>query len=110
MESRSDMNQQQTPVVKKINHITGRTTKTKGSGLRGVIILYAQHSQRLIWNMEPGFQVTPPRSDVARLERIQKAATMMVSWFEDTKSKEKLRGAGLFHLKATGSLGQHNLI
>lgn len=47
MESRSDMNQQQTPAVKKINRVTGRITKTKGSGLRGVIILYAQHSTQI---------------------------------------------------------------
>lgn len=39
------------------------------------------------------------RRDVDKLERIQKAAVTMVSLLEDTKSKEWLRGAGLFHLR-----------
>lgn len=40
----------------------------------------------------------PHKRDADKLERIQKATTTMVSWLEDTKSKERLRGAGLFHL------------
>lgn len=82
------MNQQQALMAMKVNPIPGCISKTKGSGLRGVIV-YAQHSCRLIWNTESGFQVTPPpptttkKRDADKLERVQKAATMTVSWLED---------------------------
>lgn len=59
MDSRLDMNQRQAFMAMKVNPIPGCISKTKGSGLRGVIV-YAQHSCRLIWNTESGFQVTPP--------------------------------------------------
>ena len=102
MDSRLDMSQQQNLVAMKVNHIPGCISKIKGNGLRGAIVLYAQHSCRLIWNTESGFQVTSllrQRRDVDKLERVQKAATTMVSWLEDTKSQERLSGAGLFHLQ-----------
>lgn len=59
MDSRWDMNQQQALMAMKVNPIPGCISRTKGSGLRGVIV-NAQHSCRLIWNTESGFQVTPP--------------------------------------------------
>lgn len=59
MDSRLDRNWQQTLTAMKVNHIPGCISKIKGSGLRGVIALYAQLARKLIWNTESGFQVTP---------------------------------------------------
>lgn len=46
---------------------------------------------------------TPTKDD--KLERVQKAATTMVNWLEHTKSKERLRGAGFFHLQKRREMG-----
>lgn len=60
------------------------------------------------------FRSLPPRQrrDADKLERVQKAATTMVSWLEDTKSKEGEKGrlVSLAEEKAAESWEQHNLI
>ncbi|KAK4818159.1 hypothetical protein QYF61_007307 [Mycteria americana] len=109
MDSRLDRSQQQTLGAMEVNHIRGCISKIKGSGLRGMIVLYDQHARRLIWNTESGFQVTSPHPCQKR-QTGKSPESDHHDGYKIQREAERGRLVSLAEGKATGSWEQHNLI
>lgn len=98
MGNRLDTNQQQTLAAMKVNHIPGCISELRGSGLRGMIVLHAQHSDSSgILNLV--FRSLPLPTKEEMLTNWKESRGLPPQWLRIPNPKERLWGAGVFHLQ-----------